>query len=48
MEVLNMDVRLLAFVLASVLLEIHVVSAKISGKNNFSCFLIFGHTHSAF
>ena len=32
MEVLNMEVRLIAFVLALVLLEIRAVSAENSGK----------------
>ena len=47
MEVLNMEVKLLVFVLVLVLQNIHTVSAETSGKNSFSCFIIFGHTHSA-
>ena len=42
-----MEVKLLAFVLVSVLRNIYIVSTENSGKNSFSCFLIFGHTLSA-
>ena len=46
-EVLSMEFRLLAFVLVSVLPKIHSISAENSGKNSFSCFIVFGHTLSA-
>ena len=46
-EVLSMEVRLLAFVLVSVLQNVHTITAENSGKNSFSCFLMFGHTLSA-
>ena len=47
MEVLNMEVRLLVFFLVSVLQKIDAVSAENSGKNSFSCFIIFRLTLSA-
>lgn len=46
-ETLNMEVRLLAFFLISVLQKIYTVGKKNSGKTNFSCFLIFSDTLSA-
>ena len=47
MEVLNMEVRFFVFFLVLVLQKIDAVSAENSGKNSFSCFLIFRHTLSA-
>ena len=47
MEVVRVEVRLLVFVLVSVLLEIHAISAENPGKDNFSCFIILSHILSA-